>query len=105
MNLRRRLERVESRAFAPSAPDSPLAIEVREIDRNIKKLTAEIAEAQAGMTPEELARSRAELEELDASMDGLSLDEQIEALEDEIARLETEGEVGGGRNETKASET
>ncbi len=105
MNLRRRLERIESRAFGPSAPDSPLAIEVREIDRNIKKLTAEIAEAEAGMTPAELARERAELEEFDASMKGLSLDAKIEALKDEITRLETEGEVGGGRNETKASET
>ncbi len=96
MNLRRRLERVESRVFAPSAPDSPLAIEVREIDRNIKKLTAEIAEAEAGMTLEELARSRAEQEESRARLEGLELDEQIRVLEVEIALLEAEGE-GDGR--------
>jgi len=63
---------------------------VRAGDRNIKRLTAEIAEAEAGMTPAELTRSRAELEEFDASLDGLSLDEKIEALEAEISILEAE---------------
>ncbi len=63
---------------------------VRAGDRNIKRLTAEIAEAEAGMTPEELARNRAELEEFDARTDRLSLDEKIEALKAEIALLEAE---------------
>ncbi len=63
---------------------------VRAGDRNIKRLTAEIAEAEAGMTPAELTRSRAELEEFDASLVGLSLDQKIEALEAEIALLEAE---------------
>ncbi len=67
---------------------------VRAGDRNIKRLTAEIAEAEAGMTPEELARNRAEFEEFDARTDRLSLDEKIEAVEAEIALLEAE--AGGG---------
>ena len=41
---------------------------VRAGDRNIKRLEAEIAEAEAGMTLEALARSRAELEEFDLSL-------------------------------------
>ncbi len=67
---------------------------VRAGDRNIKRLTAEIAQAEAGMTPEELARNRAELEEFDARTDRLSLDEKIEVLEAEISILEAE-EPGG----------
>ncbi len=63
---------------------------VRAGDREMKRLTAEIAEAEAGMTPEELARNRAELEEFDARTDRLSLDEKIEAVEAEIALLEAE---------------
>ena len=69
---------------------------VRAGDRNIKRLTAEIAEAEAGMTPAELTRSRAELEEFDASLVGLSLDQKIEALEAEISILEAEEGKGGG---------
>ncbi len=69
---------------------------VRAGDRNIKRLTAEIAQAEAGMTPEELARNRAELEEFDARTDRLSLDEKIEALEAEISILEAEEGEGGG---------
>jgi hypothetical protein len=46
------------------------------------------------MTPEELARNRAELEEFDARTDRLSLDEKIEVLEAEISILEAE-EPGG----------
>jgi prefoldin subunit 5 len=100
MSLRSRLKLLEAKKPEPW-PDPPdnyptLATEVREIDRNIKKLTAEIAEAQAGMTPEELARSRAELEEFDATLVGLSLDEKIEALEAEISILEAEEGEGGG---------
>ncbi len=108
MSIKRRLERAEQRFENKQASPvvySGLALEIREIDADIRRLTAEMEEARAGMTPEELARERAELEEFDASMDGLSLDEQIEALKDEVTRRETEGEVGGGRNETKASDT
>jgi hypothetical protein len=67
---------------------------VRAGDRNIKRLTAEIAEAEAGMTPAELTRSRAELAEFDKSLDGLELAQKIEALEAEISILEAE-EPGG----------
>ncbi len=108
MSIKRRLERAEQRFENKQASPvvySGLALEIREIDEEIKKLTVEIEEARASMAPEELAQSRAELEEFDASMEGLSLDEQIETLTEEITRLETEGEVSGGRNETKASET
>ncbi len=108
MSIKRRLERAEQRFEGKETTPmvySGLALEIREIDEEIKRLEREIAEIEAGMTPEELARERAELEEFDASMKGLSLDAKIEALKDEITRLETEGEVGGGRNETKASET
>jgi hypothetical protein len=69
---------------------------VRAGDRNIKRLTAEIAEAEAGLSLEELARNRAELEEFDARTDRLSLDEKIEALEAEISILEAEEGEGGG---------
>ena len=68
---------------------------VRAGDRNIKRLTAEIAEAEAGLSLEALARSRAELEEFDASLDGLELDQKIEVLKAEISILEAE-EPGGG---------
>jgi len=63
---------------------------VRAGDRNIKRLTAEIAEAEAGLSLEALARSRAELEEFDATLVGLSLDEKIEVLKAEIALIEAE---------------
>jgi len=69
---------------------------VRAGDRNIKRLTAEIAEAEAGMTPAELTRALAELEEFDATLVGLSLDQKIEALEAEISILEAEEGKGGG---------
>jgi peptidoglycan hydrolase CwlO-like protein len=91
-SVRKRLERLEQqlRRTAPLAPEQPggLAEEVREIDKNIARLEAEIAEAEADMTHEELARSRAEFEEFDATLVGLSLDEKIEALEAEIAAEE-----------------
>ncbi len=69
---------------------------VRAGDRNIKRLTAEIAEAESGLSLEALARSRAEFEEFDATLVGLSLDEKIEALEAEISILEAEEGEGGG---------
>jgi len=69
---------------------------VRAGDRNIKRLTAEIAEAEAGMMPAELTRALAELEEFDATLVGLSLDQKIEALEAEISILEAEEGKGGG---------
>jgi predicted nucleic acid-binding Zn-ribbon protein len=100
MSLRRRLKLLEAHAPDPWPRGSPdnyptLATEVREIDRTIKRLEAEIAEAEAGMTPAELARKRAEFEEFDATLVGLSLDEKIEALEAEISILEAEEGEGG----------
>ena len=92
MNARRRLERLEQLLGRRSPPEEygVLAQEVREIDRNIKKLEAEIAETEANMTPEELAENQAWQEEENARLDGLSLDEKIAALELEITRLETQ---------------
>jgi uncharacterized small protein (DUF1192 family) len=92
VSVRRRLEHLENRLGRCSPPDEcgGLALEVREIDRNIKSLETEIAEIEANMTPEELARSRAETEEENAKLDGLSLDEKIAALELEIAWLEAQ---------------
>ena len=89
MKARTKLDKLERKTAALPAAGrgSPLADEVREIDREIKELEAEIAEAKADMTPEELAQSRAEQEESDARRAGLSLDEQIAVLE---------AEVGGG---------
>jgi uncharacterized small protein (DUF1192 family) len=99
LSLRSRLKQLEAHAPEPW-PDPPgnsptLAAEVREIDRNIKKLTAEIAQAEAGLTPAERARSRAEFEEFDATLDGLELDQKIEALKAEIALIEAEEGEGG----------
>ena len=91
-SMRRRLEHLEQRLRRHSPPKQcgGLALEVWEIDRNIKGLEAEIAEIEANMTPEELAQSRAETEEENAKLDGLSLDEKIAALELEIAWLEAQ---------------
>jgi hypothetical protein len=72
---------------------------VRAGDRSISRLTAEIAEAEVGMTPAELTRSRAELEEFDKSLDGLSLDEKIRVLKAEISILEAEEPGGVSANE------
>ena len=97
MALHHRLDKLERRVVASLAQGqgggqgSTLAEEVREIDRDIKRLTAEIAEARATMTPEELARSRAEQRASDAHRVGLSLDEHIAVLEAEIAVLEAAG--------------
>jgi DNA repair exonuclease SbcCD ATPase subunit len=88
--LEQRLLRVEE----PRGDPGPLATEVREIDRTIKRLEAEIAEAEAVLPLEALARSRAEFEEFDATLDGLELDQKIEALKAEISILEAE-EPGG----------
>jgi len=100
MNARTKLDKLERKAAAlPAAGQedrgSSLAEEVREIDRTIKRLTAEIAEAEANMTPEELAQSRAKEEEFDKSLDGLTLDEKIACLDAEIALLEAEEREGG----------
>ncbi len=92
MSVRTKLERLERRAFTlpPAQRYSPLADEARELDREIKRLEAEIAEARVSMTPEELAQSRAEQEAFDARCTGLSLDEHIRVLEEEIALLEAD---------------
>lgn len=65
---------------------------IRAGDREIKRLEREIAEAEAAMTPEELARSRAWQEESEARRAGLSLDEKIRVLKAEIAE-EVEAEI------------
>ncbi len=71
---------------------------IRAIDREIARLRREIAEEEASMTPEELARKRARQKEDDARLAGLSLDEHIEAVEAEIAALNAalKAEEGGG---------
>jgi ATPase subunit of ABC transporter with duplicated ATPase domains len=92
MALRHRLDKLERRVVASLAQGqgggqgSTLAEEVREIDRDIKRLRAEIEEAETHMTPEEVARRRAEHQEFFMkTLDGLELDERIEALSAEIA--------------------
>ncbi len=85
MALRRRLDELERKTAASSAQGrqdrgSPLADEVREIDRDIKRLGAEIAEVEASMTPEALAQSRAEQEESRPAPAGLSLEDRIRLL-------------------------
>ncbi len=91
--MRRRLMRLESlKGGAVPDPEgyySGTAAEVREIDREIARLEAEIAEAEASMTPDlELAGARAEDEELEARLEGLDIDEKIAALEAEIEEEE-----------------
>ncbi len=92
MALRHRLDELERKVGAFSLPrggSTPAAAaEVREIDADIKRLSAEIEEAENHMTPEEVARSRAEHQEFMKTLDGLELDEQIEALSAEIAASE-----------------
>jgi hypothetical protein len=94
MALRHRLDKLERRVVASLAQGqgggqgSTLAEEVREIDRDIKRLRAEIEEAETHMTPEEVARRRAEHQEFRKTLDGLELDDQIEALSAEIAAIE-----------------
>ena len=95
MNARRRLERLEQRLVRSETPEPQLggtAQEIRAIDRNIKRLEAEIAEDEANMMPGELAEHRAWQEEENARLDGLSLDEQIAVLDREIAEFEAEEE-------------
>ncbi len=98
-SISRRLERLEQqlRRTALLAPEPPggLAEEVRAIDRNIARLEAEIAKVEAAMPPAKVARSRAEFEEFDKSLDGLELDQEIEALKAEITLLEAEEGEGG----------
>jgi uncharacterized small protein (DUF1192 family) len=76
-------------------PCSPLAREIQDIDQHIRELEADIAEGDAQMSPEERSREEAELEEFLRSLEGLSLDEKIAALEAEIERLKTSEKVGG----------
>ena len=93
MNLRKRLEDLEGRTNrAKPPPVSGLAAEVRELDREIVSLENQIAQAEEEATPEELAESRRDEEELEQRLCGYSLDEKILSLESEIALLEAEGE-------------
>lgn len=63
---------------------------VQALDRRIARLEREIAEAEATMTPEELAQLRAWEKESDARRAGLSIDEHIRVLKAEIAEAEAE---------------
>ena len=67
---------------------------IRELDAEIAERDAEMAECEARMTPEKLAEARREEETREDRLRGLSLDEEIAALEAEIAALDAEG--GGG---------
>ncbi len=79
--------------FADGRPVDHLGDFIRALDERIAALNAEIAEAEADMTPEELAWKRAELEGFNASMKGLSLDEKIATLRAEIAAEEGNADV------------
>ncbi len=102
MSLKRRIAKLEALAHT-SAPYEvevgDTAKEIREIDRNIRELDREIAELdrkiadrESRMSPEELAESRRERvrwdEELASLTAGLSLDETIEYITNELAKLE-----------------
>ncbi len=58
-NLKRRLSRVEARTPPANSTGGAgrLALEIREIDREIASLEREIAEREALMSPEELEES------------------------------------------------
>jgi uncharacterized small protein (DUF1192 family) len=79
--------------FADGRPVDHLGDFIRALDERIAALNAEIAEAEADMTPEELAWERAELEESRTRRAGLSLDEKIATLRAEIAAEEGNGNV------------
>jgi len=90
-SLRQRLGRLErTNAPKPEIPASGLAAEVRTLDAEIKELDGQIAGLKATMTEGELRARAAEDEAFMASLSGLSLDEKIEAVEAEIARMEGE---------------
>jgi hypothetical protein len=95
MNARRRLERLEQRLESYPTPEQTggLAQEIRVIDETMARLEAEIAEAEANMTPEEVQRGHAEHEADMAFLGGLALEEKIAALELAIAKLEAEEET------------
>ena len=88
--IRRRVGLLEARAAAvPEAGEvSPLAAEVREIDRHIAALEAQIAEIEGRMEPEELALARREEAAFDARLEGLSPDEQAALIDAAISELE-----------------
>jgi uncharacterized small protein (DUF1192 family) len=95
-HLKKRLEYLERRPVSKWVVHrSPLACEIQDLDQHLRGLEADIAKLDATMSPEERSRGEAELEEFLQSLEGLSLDEKIAALEIEIERLETSEGVGG----------
>ena len=89
MSIKTKLDKLERKARPiPPAAYSGHAAEVRELDADIRRLRREIQESEAAMTPEELAQSRAEHEEFMKTLEGLELDEQIEALSASISATE-----------------
>jgi predicted nucleic acid-binding Zn-ribbon protein len=99
------LNKLEGRAgFSHGAgdPDDPdagrEADAARALDNEIANLRREIAAAEARMSPDELAASRAEWAAesaaLEERMHGLTLEEQIAVLEAEIEEAEAEGGEG-----------
>jgi hypothetical protein len=94
------LDKLEGKARPGGHPvgASGFAAEARELDREIANLRREIEAAEARMTPDELAASRAEWAAesaaLEERMHGLTLEEQIAVLEAEIEEAEAEGGEG-----------
>ncbi len=76
--------------FADGRPVDHLGDFIRALDERIAALKAEIAEAQADMTAEEVQRMRQAHEADMAALEGLSLDEKIATLRAEIAALKAE---------------
>jgi len=70
---------------------------IRAVDPKIARLEREIAEERANMSPEEVSRSRAEVEESLAGLDGLPLDEKIRELRAQIAEEAVEIVEAEGR--------
>jgi uncharacterized small protein (DUF1192 family) len=98
MALRHRLRRLEGARKGPPAPGGQTYEEILVIDKDIARLDAELEKVKADMSPEELAQSQAEFWEVCASVEGLSLDEEIAALATEIERLETLQRNNEGRS-------
>lgn len=108
-DYRNRIQRIAKNTPAANSGGSiqlgPRAREIMELDKDIARLEREIAEtrreqdaAEALMTPEERAVSRRERErerertekELRELTDGLSIDEAIAVLEEEVRKTKEE---------------
>jgi hypothetical protein len=92
--IRQRLSRLEEQSRSRPQPVEAggTAAEIREIDKDIRRLESEIAEERSRLTPSGLAREHEASEELERSLLRFgTLDEAIDWLEAEIERERTGG--------------